>query len=254
MSFIKQLGLTSRLPSTVARSLLAPQQRLMASYATESPVAPITQPVQSFLRKFDTNEPLSIIELERSVFGAPIRRDILQRVVVWQRDNMRQGTQSTKGRADVRGTSKKAAQQKGRGKARVGSMRAPHFRGGGIAFGPKPRDHSTDLPNKVQLMGLRVALSAKYAQDQLVVVDSFKALKTPKTKELQRILDTAHADKSSILIMANYPDEKLEMAAGNLSRCGVLGLDEINVLSLLKFDKLVIEKEALDELVALLKN
>jgi large subunit ribosomal protein L4 len=103
-------------------------------------------------------------------------------------------------------------------------------------------------------MGLRVALSAKYAQDQLVVVDSFKALKTPKTKELQRILDTAHADKSSILIMANYPDEKLEMAAGNLSRCGVLGLDEINVLSLLKFDKLVIEKEALDELVPLLKN
>ncbi|CAO3693782.1 unnamed protein product [Umbelopsis ramanniana] len=254
MSFIKQLGLASRLPATVARPLLAPQQRLMASYATETPAASFTQPVQSFLRKFDTNEPLSIIELERSVFGAPIRRDILQRVVVWQRDNMRQGTQSTKGRADVRGTGKKGAQQKGRGKARVGSMRAPHFRGGGIAFGPKPRDHSTDLPNKVQLMGLRVALSAKYAQDQLIVVDSLQTLKTPKTKELQRILDTAHADNSSILLMANEPDMKLEMAAGNLSRCGVLGLDEINVLSLLKFDKLVIEKEALDELEAFLKH
>jgi len=224
----------------------------MASHAAESST-PFTQPVQSFLRKFDTNEPLSIIELNRSVFGAPIRRDILQRVVVWQRDSLRQGTQSTKGRADVRGTSKKAAQQKGRGKARVGSTRAPHFRGGGIAFGPKPRDHSTELPNKVQLMGLRVALSAKYAQDQLVVVDSVRGLKTHKTKELQRILDTAHADKSTILIMANSPDDKLEMAAGNLSRCGVLWVDEINVLSLLKFDKLVIEKEALDELEAHLK-
>jgi len=103
-------------------------------------------------------------------------------------------------------------------------------------------------------MGLRVALSAKYAQDQLIVVDSLQTLKTPKTKELQRILDTAHADNSSILLMANEPDMKLEMAAGNLSRCGVLGLDEINVLSLLKFDKLVIEKEALDELEAFLKH
>jgi large subunit ribosomal protein L4 len=125
---------------------------------------------------------------------------------------------------------------------------------GGIAFGPKPRDHSTDLPSKVQLMGLRVALSAKYAQDQLVVVDSLQALKTPKTKELQRILDTAHGDNSSILIVADEPDVKLEMAAGNLPRCGVLGLDEINVLSLLKFDKLIIEKEALDELAAFLKH
>jgi large subunit ribosomal protein L4 len=204
-----------------------------------------------------------------------LRRDILQRVVVWQRDSLRQGTQSTKGRADVRGTSKKAAQQKGRGKARVGSLRAPHYRGGkkltrqsifivhaltcarsfsgGIAFGPKPRDHSTELPNKVQLMGLRVALSAKYAQDQLVVVDSVQGLKTHKTKDLERILDTAHADQSSILIMANEPVEKLELAAGNLSRCGVLWVDEINVLSLLKFDKLVIEKAALEELEAALK-
>jgi large subunit ribosomal protein L4 len=102
-------------------------------------------------------------------------------------------------------------------------------------------------------MGLRVALSAKYAQDQLVVVDSVQGLKTHKTKDLERILDTAHADQSSILIMANEPVEKLELAAGNLSRCGVLWVDEINVLSLLKFDKLVIEKAALEELEAALK-
>jgi large subunit ribosomal protein L4 len=82
------------------------------------------------LRDFKTNEPVSIVNLDREVFGAPLRRDILHRVVVWQRDSMRQGTQSAKTRAEVIGTGKKAAPQKGRGKARVGDKKSPHFKGG----------------------------------------------------------------------------------------------------------------------------
>ncbi|CAM0140182.1 54S ribosomal protein yml6, mitochondrial [Umbelopsis sp. WA50703] len=246
MFSVKQLGLPSRLPAALIRPVLT-QQRSLASHVTEAS-NPFNRPVQSFLRKFDTNEPLSIIELDREIFGAPIRKDILQRVVVWQRDNLRQGTSSTKGRADVRGTTKKGAQQKGRGKARIGSMRAPHFRGGGIAFGPKPRDHSTELPNKVQEMGLRVALSTKYAQDQLIVVDSLEEFQSHKTKDLASILDNAYGENSSILLLSSDINEKLEMAAGNLPRCGVLNIWEINVLSLLKFDKLIIEKAAIDML------
>lgn len=93
---------------------------------------PFPQHVQAFLRDFKTSEPVGIIDLDRKVFGAPLRRDILQRVVVWQRDSMRQGTQSAKTRSEVTGSGKKKAPQKGRGKARVGDMKAPHMRGGKV--------------------------------------------------------------------------------------------------------------------------
>ena len=95
--------------------------------------SPFSPHVEAFVRDFKTSEPLSIVNLDRQVFGAPLRRDILQRVVVWQRDSMRQGTHAAKGRSEVTGTGKKAAPQKGRGKARVGDMKAPHFRGGKIS-------------------------------------------------------------------------------------------------------------------------
>src|SRR3954451_10777664 len=110
-------------------------------YLLPYPALPTNSPtIEAFLRSFRSNYLLSIITLPRLIFAHPLRTDILHRVVVWQRDNMRQGTGSSKGRSDVRGSTRKIMKQKGSGKARHGSIRAPQFRGGGKAHGPKPRD------------------------------------------------------------------------------------------------------------------
>ena len=101
-----------------------------ATIQNQQPLSPFHTPLQAWVRDFKSNEPKDLIDLQRKVFGAPLRKDILHRVVVWQRDAERQGTQSTKGRSDVSGTTKKAFPQKGRGAARVGSLRAPQRRGG----------------------------------------------------------------------------------------------------------------------------
>ncbi|CAO3624803.1 unnamed protein product [Cunninghamella blakesleeana] len=175
---------------------------------------------------------------------------------------MRQGTSSTKTRAEVKGTTKKAAPQKGRGKARVGNMKAPHFRGGGIAFGPKPRDHGTELPRKVQELGLRVALSTKYAQDQLTIVDSFQTIDSHKTRDLEQILQHAYSNVENInnnnsngtmLFIINEDNEKLELAARNIPRCDVLFVEETNVLDLLTYDKVFVEKSAVEVLESALQ-
>ncbi|KAI8137688.1 ribosomal protein L4/L1e [Fennellomyces sp. T-0311] len=215
-------------------------------------MSPFPSHVEAFVRDFKTSEPLSIVNLDRQVFNAPLRRDILQRVVVWQRDSMRQGTHSAKSRSEVAGTGKKAAPQKGRGKARVGDMKAPHFRGGGIAFGPKPRDHSTDLPRKVQEMGLRVALSTKYAQDQLTVVDNLD-IESSKTRDLVNILKQTYGEPTMLIVTQDI-NEQLELAARNIPRCEVIYVEETNVLDLLTYDKLVIEKSAVETLESVLRE
>ncbi|KAI8376554.1 ribosomal protein L4 domain-containing protein [Radiomyces spectabilis] len=245
MSFLKSLS-TTALPMSAALKTASLQKRALATVATQA-IPSFPTHVQAFLRDFKTNEPVSIINLNRQVFNAPLRRDILHRVVVWQRDAMRQGTHSTKGRADVTGTSKKAAPQKGRGKARVGNRKAPQFRGGGIAFGPKPRDHATDLPRKVQELGLRVALSAKYAQDQLIVVDSLQDYESFKTRELDGLLRQAYGEPTTLIVM-NHCNSYLELAARNIPRCEVIHVEETNVLDLLTYDKVIIEKDAINTL------
>ncbi|ORY89536.1 ribosomal protein L4/L1 family-domain-containing protein [Syncephalastrum racemosum] len=243
MSFSKTLTHTAK---------FAVQRRTLAT-ATERAANPFPQHVQAFLRDFKTSEPLSIIDLDRKVFNEALRRDILHRVVVWQRDGMRQGTASTKTRSEVAGTSKKQAPQKGRGKARIGDGKAPQFVGGGIAFGPKPRDHSTELPRKVQEMGLRVALSTKYAQDQLKIVKSFE-VESHKARALLPILEQTYqlADRTTLMI-THDANEKLELAARNIPRVEVIHVDETNVLDLLTYDQVVLDKSSADTLSSVLR-
>lgn len=124
---------------------------------------------------------------------------------------------------------------------------------GGIAFGPKPRDHSTELPRKVQEFGLRVALSTKYAQDQLIVVDTLDKLETHKTRELFNILKQTYGEPT-LLIVTNENNTRLELAARNIPRCEVITVDETNVLDLLTYDKLIIEQSAVATLESLLKT
>ncbi|KAI8637133.1 ribosomal protein L4/L1 family-domain-containing protein [Parasitella parasitica] len=246
MSIVKTLVNASALIKT------APIQKRAFASAVETAPKAFPTTIQAFLREFKTNEPVSIIGLDKSVFGAPIRRDILHRVVVWQRDAMRQGTSSTKGRSDVRGSGKKMAPQKGRGKARQGDGKAPHLTGGGIAFGPKPRDHSTELPRKVQELGLRVALSAKYAQDQLIVVESLQDLATHKTRELLDILESSYGSPRALVVI-NDCNSNIELAARNIPNCEVIHVEETNVLDLLTYEKLIIEKNAVETLEEVLK-
>lgn len=125
--------------------------------------------------------PIGKVVLPGDVFDVPIRIDILHRVIRWQRANRQQGTHKTKTRAEVRGGGRKPWRQKGTGRARQGSIRAPHFRGGGVAHGPVPRSHAHGLPKRVRRLGLKCALSAKAWERRLIIVDSIKP-KVHKTK------------------------------------------------------------------------
>ncbi|KAJ1800606.1 54S ribosomal protein yml6, mitochondrial, partial [Coemansia sp. RSA 2399] len=150
-------------------------------------VSPLPETIQAWLMDFETNDPLEIIDVQRSVFASPIRTDIMHRAVTYERNMRRQGTHSARNRSQVRGSTRKMQPQKGLGMARHGSRRAPQFVGGGKAHGPVPRSHETEIQRKVWLMALRSALSVKYSQDQLVIVDNMN-LKSPKTSDFARML------------------------------------------------------------------
>ncbi|KAG0246843.1 ribosomal protein L4/L1 family-domain-containing protein [Mortierella sp. GBAus27b] len=237
-------------PQSSQQQQQKPQVASSKQTPPQEPVNPFFAPLQAWLRDFKSNEPKDLIHLQRKVFGAPLRKDILHRVVVWQRDAMRQGTHSTKGRSEVSGTTRKAAPQKGRGAARVGSLRAPQRRGGGVPFGPKPRDHSSELPRKVQEMGLRVALSTKFAQDQLVIVDGIE-LDSHKTREFEAIKDRHGWD--SVLVVASRENENLWRATKNLQQVDVTIMQETDVLRLLKYQMVVMDRKSVRYLEKKLK-
>src|ERR1700719_1164617 len=134
------------------------------------------------------NKDVGEIDLAEAVFGAPVRRDILARVVNWQLAKRRAGTHKTKGISDIQGTTKKPWRQKGTGRARQGSLRSPQFRGGAVIFGPVVRDHGFDLQKKVRQLGLKSALSAKQAEGKLIVLETAK-LAEAKTAALVKRFD-----------------------------------------------------------------
>jgi large subunit ribosomal protein L4 len=197
------------------------------------------------------NKPAGSIEVADAVFGAAARPDILARVVDWQLAKRRAGTHKAKGVSDVQGTTKKPYSQKGTGRARQGSLRSPQFRGGGIIFGPVVRDHGHDLPKKVRRLGMRVALSTKQAEGQLIVVDEAK-LADARTKALIERL--AKLGRTSVLIVSGRTvDDNLLRAARNLPHVDVLPVQGANVYDILRRETLVLTKDAAAELEARLK-
>ncbi|ORY04736.1 ribosomal protein L4 [Basidiobolus meristosporus CBS 931.73] len=205
------------------------------------PKNPFPQSVQAWEHDFKNKKPLRILDLHKSVFGSPLRVDILHRVVVWQRDALRQGTHSTKGISDVRGSTRKAFSQKGRGAARVGTIRAPQFRGGATVHGPKPRSHETSLQKKVVDMGLRVALSTKYAQNQLVIVSKVD-LPTHKTRDLSHILKSNQW--TSALIAIRGENHNLGIAASNIPGIKVIKVEDLDVYNVLLHKNLILDTES----------
>lgn len=189
-------------------------------------------------------EKVAQVELDGRVFGAEVKPHLLHDVVRMQLAARRSGTASVKNRAMVSGSGKKPWRQKGTGRARIGSLRSPLWRGGGVIFGPFPRDYSLHLNKKVKKAALRSALSSKVREDKLMVIDSFDLAET-KTRALAAMLRRLEIDNAFIIDEANRP---LELSARNLPFIKVLKPEGLNVHDILKYDKLVITRACLEKI------
>ena len=183
------------------------------------------------------------IELPDGLFAAPVNTAVLHQVVTAQLAGRHLGTHDTKTRAEVRGGGKKPYRQKGTGRARQGSIRAPHYEGGGIVFGPHPRSYEQKVPKRMKRLALRGALSAKFADGAVKVVQDL-AMDEMKTRELVGYLANLKAD-GRVLVVAPGRDEKLERSAANLPKVEVILADSLNTVDVLKADTLLITEPAL---------
>lgn len=182
------------------------------------------------------------LEVDDSVFGITPNVPVLHQAYVAQRNNQRWGTVQTKTRGEVAGSTRKIRMQKYTGRARQGSIRAPHHVGGGIVFGPRQRDYSQALPKKMRRLAIRSALSGKVADGQLVVVDQL-ALEKPKTKEIQRVLHNVGIRRSA-LIVTGRPDRTILVSARNLEKAKVLPAAYLNVVDMMDHAGLLMTEEA----------
>ena len=198
-----------------------------------------------------TNKKVGDIDLDEFVFGASDRPDILSRVVNWQLAKRQAGTHKTKQRAEVKGSTAKPFNQKGTGRARQGDKKAPHMRGGGVAFGPVARSHAHSLTKKVRRLALRVALSVKQASGNLVVLSEAKA-KTAKTSALAKQVEKL-GWHSALIIDGAEVDKNFSLAARNIKGIDVLPQQGANVYDILRRDTLVLTKGAIEKLVERLK-
>jgi large subunit ribosomal protein L4 len=193
-------------------------------------------------------EAAGTVTVSDEIFGLEPRADILQRMVRWQELKRQQGTHKSKGRSEVRATSKKMYRQKGTGSARHGNKAAPQFRGGGKAFGPVVRSHAIDLPKKVRALALKHALSAKARADALVVLDALAADEA-KTKALSA--QFAGLGLTNALVIGGAEiDGNFGRAARNIRQIDVLPVQGINVYDILRRDTLVLTKAAIEALEA----
>jgi large subunit ribosomal protein L4 len=177
-------------------------------------------------------EQVGTIEVDDAVFGIKPNLAVLHQVVVAHQANRRAGTHSTKTRGEVEGSTRKIRPQKGTGRSRQGSIRAPHHRHGGVVFGPKPRKYTQRIPKMLRRLAIRSALSAKVADNELVVLDELK-LEQPKTKEMLTILEALGVQRSP-LIVTEAPDRTVFLAARNIPGAKVLPATHINTEEILK--------------------
>jgi len=197
------------------------------------------------------NKEVGSIDLAETVFGLPVRRDILARMVNWQLAKRRAGTHKTKGISDVQGTTKKPWRQKGTGRARQGSLRSPQFRGGAVIFGPVVRSHEFSLQKKVRRLALKTALSAKHAEGKLIVLET-ATLADAKTAALAKRLDKLGWG-SVLIIDGPTVDENFARAARNIPGIDLLPQQGANVYDILRRDTLVLTRDAVQHLEARLK-
>lgn len=184
------------------------------------------------------------MELNENVFGAKINEPVLHQAVQVYLANQRQGTQSAKTRAEVRGGGRKPWRQKGTGRARQGSIRSPQWRGGGVVFAPKPRDYSQKLPRKMRRLAMVSALSSKVENNEIIVLDGI-TIEAPKTKFIAEMLKNLNAGKKALIVLKGK-DEVVERSANNIEGVKTTLVNTLNVYDILKYDTFVITKEAVE--------
>lgn len=185
------------------------------------------------------------MELNESVFAAEVNEYALHQVVVALLANKRQGTQSTKTRSEVRGGGIKPWRQKGTGRARQGSIRAPQWIKGGIVFAPKPRDYRVSVPKSMRKVAMKSALTSKVQDNQMIVLDSLN-FEAPKTKNVVEMLKALEANKA--LIITAESNEVVYKSARNIQGISIIPANNINVYDLLKYEKLIITKDAVSKI------
>ena len=185
------------------------------------------------------------IQLNDNVFGVEVNTDAMHQVVVALLANKRQGTQSAKTRAEVRGGGIKPWRQKGTGRARQGSIRAPQWIKGGIVFAPKPRDYRVSVPKSMRKVAMKSALTSKVQDGEMVVLETL-GFEAPKTKNMVEVLKAFEAKKT--LIVTGESNEVLYKSARNIADVQIMPVNNINVYDLLKFEKLIITKDAVSKI------
>ena len=190
-----------------------------------------------------TGKTVGNVELSDELFAAPVNTAVLHQVVTAQLAARRTGTHDTKTRGEIRGGGRKPYRQKGTGRARQGTVTAPHYRGGGVVFGPHPRSYEQRLPRKMKRLALRGALTAKLVDEQLKVIDTF-GLDAIKTRDLAGVLRALAAD-GRVLVVSPGRDQNLELSARNLPTVEIILADSLNVVDLIKADLVLIEQPAL---------
>jgi len=182
------------------------------------------------------------MELSENVFGVEINQHVVWEVVKNQLANKRQGTQSAKTRAEVRGGGRKPWRQKGTGRARQGSTRSPQWKGGGVVFAPKPRDYSYSVPKKVRRLALKSVLTSKVQENEIIVVDHIE-FDAPSTKTMVNLLNKLNADKKALIVM-DVKDTNLIKSANNIPNVATALVNTINVYDILKYNSFIITKDA----------
>lgn len=197
------------------------------------------------------NQKVSDISIAPDIFGVEARTDIIARVIHWQLAKRRSGTHNSRVISEVSGTTKKPFRQKGTGRARQGSLRSPHMRGGAVMHGPIPRDHGYSLPKKVRKLGMKCALSAKFSQKNLIVLEDFKH-SSGKTQELVKKFEKL-GFKSALFIDGAQVDSGFKQALMNIMNVNVLPAIGANVYDIMRHDHLILSKAALESLESRLK-
>ena len=189
-------------------------------------------------------------ELRDDIFAVPGNEALMHQALVRQLANARLGTHKAKARGEVRGGGRKPWRQKGTGRARQGSIRAPHWRGGGVVFGPTPRSYRQKMPRKMRRQALRSALSVKAAEQQVVLLDDF-SMSEPRTKEVLKVLQNLGIESSALVLLPGR-DEVILRSVRNLPQVRTLVAQYLNVRDLLKYDYLLIPLGSLEVIEGIL--
>ena len=191
------------------------------------------------------------LELSEAVFGIEPNDNVLHEAVVMQQASARRGTHQVKNRSAVRGGGRKPWRQKGTGRARQGSIRSPQWVGGGVVFGPTTRSYRYKLPKKVRRLAIKAALSSKVKEEELIVLENL-TFDSPKTKEMVQMLNNLNAHKA--LIVVKDRDENARLSARNIPGVTLISSDNINVLDVLKHDKLIMTVDAVSDVEEVLSS